>query len=235
MSGGATVTPWSESAKQAVRTLAPITVAGALLGVLVGGIGGRLAMRLLAAVNPDATGRTSDDGFTIGQFTMSETGGLLLTGWLLGMIGAAFYAVLRGLMIGPRWFQVLSISVGPAVVVGAIIVHVDGVDFALLEPLWLAVGLFIAIPLVYSALLTLLAEHWIGSDGWFARAPLPWVSATLCCGFLCSRRSSPRSWYGSAPRWCDGMPPKGDEYPRRWSPGWRAGCSSSSSASLSPI
>ena len=48
-------------------------------------------------------------------------------------------------MIGPRWFQVLSISLGPAVVVGALLVHPEGVDFTLLRPRWLAIALFVAI------------------------------------------------------------------------------------------
>jgi hypothetical protein len=50
------------------------------------------------------------------------------------MLGAAFYAVAPRLMIGPRWFRVLSISIGPAVVVGEMLVHTDGVDFVVLDP-----------------------------------------------------------------------------------------------------
>jgi hypothetical protein len=57
---------WRDSAEQAVRRLAPTTVAGALLGVLVGGVVGRLARMLLARLNPNATGVTSDDGFIMG-------------------------------------------------------------------------------------------------------------------------------------------------------------------------
>jgi hypothetical protein len=154
-------------------------VAGALLGVLVGGVVGRLAMMLLARLNPNATGVTSDDGFIMGQFTLSGSLQLLLASWQLGMVGAGLYAMLRGLLIGPRWFRVLSISVGPGVVVGATIVHTAGVDFVLLKPLWLTVGLFVAIPLLFAGLLTMLAERWIGSAGWFAKAPLPLVLLTL--------------------------------------------------------
>jgi hypothetical protein len=82
-------------------------------------------------------------------------------------------------MIGPRWFQVASIAVGPAVVVGAGIVHSDGVDFVLLEPLWLAIGLFLAIPALYAALLTVVAERWLHEDAWAARAPLLLVAIPL--------------------------------------------------------
>jgi hypothetical protein len=174
---------WRSSAEQVARKLAPITVAGALLGVLVGGVGGRLAMKLLGVVNPSSTGIRSDDGFIIGQFTMSGSVALLAAGWQLGMVGAGCYALLRGLLIGPRWFRVLSISVGPGVVIGSQIVHTGGVDFTLLSPLWLTVGLFIAIPTVFAALLSLLAEHWIQHSRWFARARLRWISLTSLLWF----------------------------------------------------
>ena len=79
---------WRESAERALRRLSAITLAGALLGLLVGGVGGRLAMMLLARLNPDATGITSDDGFVIGQFTIGNTLQLLLTGTVFGLVGA---------------------------------------------------------------------------------------------------------------------------------------------------
>lgn len=171
--------PWRASAEFAVRKLAAITVAGTVLGVLVGGVGGRLAMMLLAALNPRATGVTSDDGFTMGQFTIGGTAQLLGAAWQFGLLGAFAYALLRGLMIGPRWFRVMSVSVGSGVVVGALTVHTDGVDFTLLQPVPLTVGLFVAIPVVYAALLPLVAEHWIAEDGWPAQARLRAVLATL--------------------------------------------------------
>jgi pimeloyl-ACP methyl ester carboxylesterase len=163
----------------AVRRLAAITAAGALLGVLVGGVGGRLAMMLLARLNPQSAGVVSDDGFTMGRFDVVNTLQLLAVGLLLGMFGAGIYALLRGLMIGPRWFQVLSISVGPAVVVGEQLVHTDGVDFVLLQPAGLAIALFVLLPGLYAAGLTLLAERWQRPGSWFLRARLALVAPVL--------------------------------------------------------
>jgi hypothetical protein len=164
---------WAASGARAVRRLSAVTAAGGLLGLLVGGVGGRLAMMLLAQLNPDFTGRESDDGFTMGQFT-GATFNLLIIATLLGVVGGAVYFVLRGLMVGPRWFQILSISVGPAVVVGSQIVTTDGIDFTL-EPALLAVAMFVLIPGLYAALLTVVAERWLADDGPFARAPL-WLT-----------------------------------------------------------
>jgi hypothetical protein len=170
---------WRGAAESAARQLSAVTVAGALLGLLVGGVGGRLAMMLLARLNPEATGITSDDGFRIGQFTVGATLQLFLTGTFFGLLGACVYTLVRHLMVGPRWFQVVSVAVGPAVVVGAGIVHSDGVDFEFLKPTWLAIALFLAIPAVYAALLTVIAERWIGADGWAVRAPLPLAALPL--------------------------------------------------------
>jgi hypothetical protein len=92
-----------------------------------------------------------------------------VTTTLIGVIGGGIYYVLRGLLIGPRWVQILSVSVGPAVVVGSRLVHVEGVDFTL-DPVWLAIALFVAIPLAYAALLTVIAERWLAPEGRFMTA-----------------------------------------------------------------
>lgn len=136
-------------------------------------------MLLLARLAPETAGITSDDGFVIGQLTLSGTLNLLLVATLLGVLGAGIYLVLRTLMIGPRWFQVVSISLGPAVVVGAMLVHSEGVDFTFLRPTWLAIALFVAIPGLYAALLTVLCERWLRPDGRLLRARrrvvFPWL------------------------------------------------------------
>ena len=159
------------AADQAARRLAPIVLVGAVLGVVVGGVGGRLAMLLLARMNPEVTGVESDDGFIMGRFTVGATVNLLLAGLFLGIVGAVIYFVVRGLRFGPRWFQVVAIGVGAGVAVAAPIVHPDGVDFTLLSPVWLAVGLFVAIPFLYAVGLTLMAERLLADGPWYQRLP----------------------------------------------------------------
>ncbi len=161
---------WGALLAHALLRLVVVVILGALLGLLVGGVGGRLAMMLLAGLNPEVTGLESDDGFVMGQFTTSGTLALLSAGTFLGAVGGGIYAVLRGLMIGPRWFQVLSVSAGPAVVVGAMLVHTDGIDFRLLQPAWLAIALFVAIPGVYASLLTVVSERVLRAVGLSSKA-----------------------------------------------------------------
>lgn len=169
---------WSHDAVAAVRRFAAITAAGAVSGVLVGGVGGRLAMLLIARLNPAATGRMSDDGFRMGQFTPSGSFNLLLTGLLLGLLASMLYAAVRHLMIGPRWFRRLSISLGPAIVAGSMLVHTTGVDFTLLQPAALSIALFVALPGLAVLLLTVLAERWLDEGAWPGRAPL-WALAPV--------------------------------------------------------
>jgi hypothetical protein len=161
--------------------LARLTVVGLALGVLVGGVLGRLAMMLLAVLNDHATGVQSDDDFTIGQFTTGGSLNLLVVGALLGVVGAGFYAAVRALRIGPRWFELLSLGGGAGVVVGAQLVHSDGIDFRVLDPLWLAIALFVALPVVYVVALSVVGERVLavddpaaGSRLWWAGL-LPWV------------------------------------------------------------
>src|SRR5262245_33209394 len=72
------------------------TAAGAVAGLLVGGVGGRLAMLLLRVTSPDSVvGLTSDDGFEIGVVS-TQTFSLLFATTVLGGLAGAGYAGLRG-------------------------------------------------------------------------------------------------------------------------------------------
>ncbi len=138
--------------------IATIVLAGLGLGIVVGGMGGRLAMYVLARRNPAATGRVSDDGFVMGQITLSGTLNLLVVGAVLGAIGGLVYAGARHLMFGPPWWRTLSVALGAGLPVGAIIVHPDGIDFHVLQPVELSVALFVLIPAVYGVALMRVVE-----------------------------------------------------------------------------
>jgi hypothetical protein len=169
---------WIAEAKAATRRWATVLLIGVACGVVVTGVLGRLVMLLLAELNPEAAGIRSDDGFVMGQITLSGSTQLALAGGQVGAIGAFLYMALRGLMIGPPWFRLLSISVGPGVVVGANLVHTTGIDFHLLKPLWLTVGAFVLLPVMFCAAVHLLAERAL-SHGGVRSMPLQVVGVTL--------------------------------------------------------
>jgi hypothetical protein len=187
-----------EDLLRGARVLGTVTAVGVLCGWFAAGVVSRLAMFLLIALNPVADGLTSDDGFEMGTFTLAGSANLMfVAGTLLGVLGAGIYVALRGLMVGPRWFRVLSVSLGGGTVVASQLVHAEGVDFTLLGPLWLAVGLFVLVPAVFVALLTLVAERLLARDrpssaylwvpglaAWLVVFPLLPLLAALALGAL---------------------------------------------------
>jgi hypothetical protein len=168
---------WAAAAERGLRTLAPITVAAVGLSVLVGGVGGRLAMSLLSVTNPDNDGRLSDDGFVIGRFDLGGTVQLLAFSLQIGLVATACYLVARHLVIGPRWFRVTSVAVGAGTVVGALLIDPEGIDFTAFDPPLLPIVLFLAIPIVYVACLAVVAERLVGS-AWAQSTDVRWLALT---------------------------------------------------------
>jgi len=141
-----------------VRWLLLGAASGGLAGLLVGGVGGRLAMFVLRLTSPDlVVGVQSDDGFTIGRFSTATIFLLLVTA-SIGAMGGIAYVALRGFLPPRSRLAVWALTCGT--VGGSIILHADGVDFRLLEPTWLATALFVAIPAGGGALTAYLVDRW---------------------------------------------------------------------------
>jgi hypothetical protein len=182
-----------------VRRVSLGLLAGAVAGLVAGGIGGRLFMSALAALNPDAAGLESDDGFTIGQVTLSGTVDLLFVTAMIGAAAGLVWVAVRGLRCGPAWWRAVSMPVAATLVIGGQLVHTDGVDFALLEPAALAVGLTLAVPALATVIVTVLGDRWIGSGatlwqalpaavGWTARAAITACVALAAAGLVADLR-----------------------------------------------
>ena len=163
----------------AVERVRVTIVAGGLLGLVVGGIGSRLGMFALRLTSPDyVRGIESDDGFTIGQVTLSGTLILLSLCTAVGVIGAFAYRLVAPALIGPPWLHRATVALGAGAVVGAMVIHPDGVDFTLLEPAWLAIAVFVAIPLAFGAAIGPTIDRCDRPDAWVNRGRwLPWLLA----------------------------------------------------------
>lgn len=154
-------------------TLAAGVSAGFVSGVLIAGVGGRLAMLLLRVTSdPALHGFLTDDGFTIGRVS-AETLFLLGVTAALGMSGGIFYLVVRR-WIPARW-RVPLMTLFFALVGGAGVIGPSEVDFTLLAPLSLAVALFIAIPAAYGATMTWMAERLLREDSILRRRSWAWI------------------------------------------------------------
>ena len=139
------------------------------------GVGGRAAMRLVTLTSDSAfRGMLTDDDFVVGDFDLGNTIGFVL---FLTIGGAAFGgAVVTGIrawLRGPLGARTAAAAVLGGVVGGNLIVRTDGVDFRILGPLWVTVGLFVLIPALYGASTVLLAEWLLRPGGWGRRGS-PW-------------------------------------------------------------
>jgi hypothetical protein len=152
--------------RAALRTFAVTAIAGGVSGFLAGGIGGRLAMRLLALTSPDiAQGRLTDDAARVGAFTLGGSFGLALA---LGMAGAILgmgYLLVRRVLPESRTARIARTTLLTASVGGAVLIHDHpSFDYSILAPAWLAVVLFIGIPGLYGAALAFLVERYVAPD-----------------------------------------------------------------------
>jgi hypothetical protein len=158
------------------QRLGAATAGGFMAGLLIGGVGGRLAM-LLLRVTSDASlhGVETDDGFEIGVFS-GATAFLLGVTALLGAVGGVFYLVAR------RWIPPLlrpwTMGVLAGAVGGVLVLRPGELDFTLLEPLLLAVVLFVALPALYGVALALLVERLLREDSIMRRRGV-WIAGLL--------------------------------------------------------
>jgi hypothetical protein len=145
------------SLEASARRVSSVVVAGLVAGVGIGGIGGRLAMFLLRLTSSETVrGLESDDGFVIGRVSAESFFLVLFTG-VLGVVGSLAYLAVRAwIPAGSRaaWTGVFGAAVGSSGVV-----HPDGIDFVLLQPLWLAIALFVALPALYGVAMSVLVER----------------------------------------------------------------------------
>jgi hypothetical protein len=147
-----------------------LVVGGITAGVILIGLGSRLAMLLLRVTSSDSVhGVESDDGFIIGQVTLAGTYNLLLLGAAVGIIGAAAYLLVAPWLIGPKWFRHLTTGLAAAAVVGSMLVHADGIDFRVLKPTWLAIGVFVALPGLFGGLVGVIVDAVRRPESWTAR------------------------------------------------------------------
>jgi hypothetical protein len=111
-------------------------LAGLVTGLVVGGLGGRLFMRIAGAAAPEsAQGATTEAGFTVGEITLGGTVGLVLfIGIFVGIVGAVMYLVFRPWLAWTgRWrgvaFGLVLFAVGSA---QSDVLNPDNFDFVIL-------------------------------------------------------------------------------------------------------
>lgn len=158
-----------------------LVTSGIPTGVVMVGVGSRLAMLVLRVTSPHhVIGVTSDDGFTIGEVTLAGTYNLLVLGAVVGLIGAAAYQMVAPWLIGPTWFRRVTTGLASGAVVGSMLIHADGIDFKALKPTWLAIGLFIALPGLFGSVIGAAVDRVRRADHWTAQGRRRWLVPLVC-------------------------------------------------------
>ncbi len=79
---------------EVLRDIARGGISGAIVGIVVGGLGGRVVMRVVAILHPDAVGALTENGNRIGDITIGGTLSLVLFGLIsCGLAGALWVIV----------------------------------------------------------------------------------------------------------------------------------------------
>lgn len=135
------------------RHSAIVGLAGVITGLVVGGIGGRILMRVAAVAAPDRIiGATTENGNRIGDITIGGTLEIILfVGILLGLVGAIAYLIAEPwLSWAGRWHGVVFggflLAIG-----GSGTLSSSNFDFFLVGNQELVVAMFIALFLGFGA------------------------------------------------------------------------------------
>jgi hypothetical protein len=140
---------------EVLRDIARGGISGVVAGIVVGGLGGRLVMRIAALLHPDATGALTENGNRIGEITLGGTLALVLFGVISCAMAGAVWVIVSPWIPGRGGVRALltagiAIAVGtPVLIIGrnpdfVILDHDPGV-VALLVALVGAIGLSIAL------------------------------------------------------------------------------------------
>jgi hypothetical protein len=152
--------------------------AGAIVGMVIGGIGGRLVMLVLRLGSDSSVqGVLTDDGFRIGQFTTATFFLLTVTAGL-GGVTSALYLLVRGYL--PRRGRAIVWGVLMGLYGGADILNPDTFDFAALDPKPFIVVSFVLMPALAALISALVIERLLTVEPWSQRG----LTAALVIGAL---------------------------------------------------
>ena len=137
-------------------------LAGYLTAIIVGGVGSRVVMRILAMINGDRAGVATEAGNIAGEITLGGTISLMFfASGFAALPGGLLYPVVRRWLPGPSVWKGLTYGALLFCLFGSIVVEKDNPDFALFGPRPLAVFLFAMLFPLYGLLLSAMAERFL--------------------------------------------------------------------------
>jgi hypothetical protein len=170
-----------------LRGLGRLLLVGYLTGLVVGalviGPAGRLAMRLLASTSPDAQGRITEADEVVGRITVGGTIGFVVfvglgfgvaVGLIYVFLARAFpHGLLGGALYGAVLLVIFSWSIDP--------LREENPDFDVIGPGWLAVATFAVMAVVTGVVIAPFAGR---IDATLREPPRRWLWWALPIGVL---------------------------------------------------
>jgi hypothetical protein len=162
-----TVAPVRQQAERSrtgevLRDIARGGISGVVAGILVGGLGGRLVMRIAALLHPEAFGALTENGNRIGEITVAGTLALILFGLIACAMAGAVWVVVSPWIPGQAGVRAL-LTAGIAIAIGTPVLIIGGnPDFVILNHDPAVVALLVALVGMIGLSIALL-------DGWLDR------------------------------------------------------------------
>lgn len=132
--------------------------AGAIAGLLVIGVGSRIAMRIIFLADESTDGVLTSDQFIVGQITV-DTLNLLALGTFIGVFIAPLYLGMRRWIPAPKSLRGVGFGYGALVTGGMLLINDESVDFRIFEPAVLGIGLFAALFVLGGVVLSALMDR----------------------------------------------------------------------------
>lgn len=149
-------------AGEVLRDIARGGIAGAVVGIVVGGLGGRLMMRIAAILHPDAVGMFTENGNRIGDITLDGTLSLIIFGLIVGVLAGALWVIVGPWIPGRPRTRVL-LTAGVAIAIGTpLLIIGSNPDFVILDHDASVVALLVALVGLIGLSIALV-------DGWLDR------------------------------------------------------------------
>lgn len=138
------------------RALGAGIVAGVVSGFLLGGVGGRIVMRVIALIDPSTDGAETDFG-TVGEITVGGSLTLAILTSITGAMGGLAYVAVR------RWLPGSTVRrglfFGLVMMFGPGFIALGEVDLQIFEPAVPVFAAFVALVVTYGIGVAILADR----------------------------------------------------------------------------
>lgn len=169
MQEAASRSPGVDPIEASFRALGRSASAGVLAGLLVGGLGGRVVMRI-SAIAADSDGLITEGGNRVGDITVGGTIALVIFGGgLTGAVGGLSLFTIGPWLPRRTAFRAASFAVVLPAITAATIVAAENRDFLFLDPPELNIAMFLLLFAVFGVVAVIIDDV---LDG-LIPAPLP--------------------------------------------------------------